>query len=138
LAGNLRPEYAWWNRFMKVPPEPGGSISDPKSKIHPWKRTEYTVIGDAATGKPIHIKSGGYAVTGDPGAAAKRGAQDGKQEYSGNWKGVQETMVFSVNHQVAPKGEALKCDSCHSPKGVLDFRKLGYGEEKIGKLTGGY
>ena len=123
---------------MKVPPEPVGSISDPKSKIYPWKRTEYTVIGDAVTEKAIYIKAGVYAVTGDPGAAAKKGAEDAKQEYSGNWKGVKETMVFSMNHQVAPKSEALKCDSCHSSKGVLDFKKLGYGEERIKKLSGGY
>ena len=91
-----------------------------------------------STGKPIYIKSGVYAVTGDPGAAAKKGAEDGKQEYSGNWKGVKETMVFSMNHQVAPRGEALTCASCHSSKGVLDFKKFGYGEERIRKLSGGY
>ncbi len=134
-ASNVRPEYAWWNRFMKVPPEPAGSIADPKAKIFPWKRTDYTVIGDSATGKPVFIKSGVYAVTGDPGAAAKKGAEDGKQPYSGNWKGIRESMVFSVNHQVAPKNESLKCGSCHGPKGVLDFGKLGYDPEKVRKLT---
>lgn len=134
-ASNLRPEYAWWNRIMKIPPEPAGSLSDPKSKIYPWKRTDYTVIGDAENGKPVFIKSGAYAVTGDPGAAASRGAEDGKQAYSGKWKGISETMVFSVNHQVAPKGEALKCGSCHGPNGVLDFGKLGYGGEKARKLA---
>lgn len=77
-------------------------------------------------------------ISGDPGAAAKKGAEDGKQNYSGNWKGVQETMVFFLNRQIAPKGEALKCESCHSSKGVLDFKKLGYGEERIKKLSGGY
>ena len=33
-------------------------------------------------------------------AAAAKGAQDAKQPYSGKWKGVTETMVFSVNHQL--------------------------------------
>ncbi|MBF8258929.1 MAG: hypothetical protein HW377_1303, partial [Actinobacteria bacterium] len=28
MAGNVRPEFAWWNLFMKVPPEPAGSVSD--------------------------------------------------------------------------------------------------------------
>lgn len=135
MAGNLLPEYAWWNGRMTVPPEPVGSIHDGKSKIHPWKRTDYTVIGDAATGKPVFIKSGVYAVTGDPGAAAKKGAEDAKQPYSGAWKGIRETMVFSLNHQVAPKGEALQCGACHRPGGRIDFRKLGYGEEKIRELT---
>jgi hypothetical protein len=44
--------------------------------------------------------------------------------------------VFSLNHQVVPKGLALKCESCHGPKGILDFRKLGYGEERIRSLGG--
>ena len=78
----------------------------------------------------------GFRPTGDPGAAAKKGAEDGKQTYSGNWKGIRETMVFSVNHQVAPKSEALKCDMCHGANGIVDFGKLGYGEEKIQKMRG--
>jgi len=49
---------------------------------------------DAATDKPIYIKSGVYAVTGDPGAAAKKGAEDGKQKYSGNWKGFRKRWCF--------------------------------------------
>ncbi len=134
FRGTYQPEYAWWNRYMKIPPEPYGSIDDSKSKIYPWKRTEYIVIADAATGKPVYIKAGVYAVTGDPGAAAKKGASDAHQEYSGNWRGVTETMVFSMNHQVAPKAQALQCGSCHGPKGLLDFRKLGYGEEKAQRL----
>jgi len=30
------------------------------------------------------------------------------------------------------------CESCHGPKGILDFRRLGYSEERIKKLSGGY
>lgn len=30
-ADNVRPEYAWWNRFMKVPPAP-------RRRRGPWKR----------------------------------------------------------------------------------------------------
>lgn len=138
MAGNVKPEYRWWNRTMDVPPEPVGSINDKKAKIFPWKRADFTVIGDAATGKPIYIKAGVYAVTGDPGAAARKGAEDAKQEYSGQWKGVKESMVFSLNHQVAPKGEALACKSCHARDGVLDFKKLGYSDARIRKLTKSY
>ncbi|OPY69108.1 MAG: Cytochrome c bacterial [Syntrophorhabdus sp. PtaU1.Bin002] len=78
---------------------------------------------------------GVHNVTGDPAAAAKKGAEDAKQAYSGKWKGVGESMVFSMNHQVAPKAEALKCNVCHSPTGVMDFKKLGYSEEQIKDLT---
>jgi hypothetical protein len=135
LATNVPPEYRWWNRTMTNPPEPVGAISDPQAKLYPWKRTAYTVIADAATDKAVYIKAGVYAVTGDVGAAAKKGAEDAKQQYSGQWKGARETMAFSVNHQVAPKAEALKCGACHSPTGVMDFKTLGYSAEQIKELT---
>lgn len=134
-ASNVKPEYRWWNRFMKTRPDPIGDIKDPKSKIAPWKRTNYTVISDEETGKAIYIKAGVYAVTGDVGAAAKKGAEDAKQPYSDKWKGVTESMLFSMNHQVAPKAEAVKCNACHSPTGVMDFKKLGYSAEQVKSLT---
>jgi hypothetical protein len=135
FINNMKPEYRWWNRFIALPPEPVGSIRDPKSKISPWKRTNYIVISDKATGEPIFIKAGIYAVTGDPGAAARKGAEDAKQTYSGEWKGVPESMVLSVNHQVSPKAEALHCNDCHSRSGVLDFKALGYSDQQVKSLT---
>ncbi len=134
LENNLKPEYHWWNRFMKNPPEPVGSRKDKKSKITPWKRANYINIGDAETGKVVYIKAGVYAVTGNIDQAAKKGAEDAKQAYSGKWKGVSETMVFSLNHQIAPAKDALKCDACHSENSVLDFKKLGYSDKEINKL----
>jgi hypothetical protein len=135
MENNIKPEYRWWNRMMLVPPEPVGSISDAKAKIYPWKRTTYKVIGDAATGKAVFIKAGLYSITGDVAAAAKKGAEDAKQTYSGQWKGVAESMVFSLNHQVAPKSEALKCNACHSPTGMMDFKALGYPDQEVKRLT---
>jgi hypothetical protein len=135
MANNVPPEYRWWNRMMAVPPEPIGSLTDSRAKITPWKRTTYALIGDAGSGKAIFIKAGVYAVTGDVGAAAAKGAEDAKQPYSGKWKPVMETMVFSLNHQVAPKAEALKCNSCHSASGVLDFKALGYSEQRVKALS---
>lgn len=138
FAANVKPEYRWWNRFMKVVPEPVGSIQDPKSKIAPWKKTDYTIIADAEKGHGIYIKAGVYQITGDVGAAAKKGAEDAKQSYSGKWKGIEETLYFSLNHQVAPKAEALKCNDCHSPNGVMNFKELGYSQAQIKKLTKSY
>ena len=77
-------------------------------------------------------------MSGDPSQAARKGGEDAKQPFAGKWKAVQEVRYNAVNHQVAPKGAALKCESCHSSKGVLDFKKLGYGGERIKKLSGGY
>ncbi len=135
MANDVRPIYRWWNRKMAVPPEPVGDLQDTAAKIFPWKRVSYGVISDAATGKPIFIKAGVYAVKGDPLAAARKGAEDAKQEFSGAVKGVDETMLFSVNHQVAPKTRALACDACHRPDGALDFKALGYPEARAKALS---
>ena len=134
FASNVTPEYRWWNRMMTKQVEPGGSINDQKAKIYPWKRTLYTDIADAADNRPIYIKAGVYAVSGDPAAAAKKGAEEAKQPYSGQWKGVKETIFFSINHQVAPKTQSLTCNACHSTQGVLDFKTLGYSEDRIKNL----
>ncbi len=135
MASGVRPEYRWWNRTMRVPPEPVGGLDDVTAKIYPWKRVTYTVVSDAASGKPVFIKAGLYSVSGDPVAAAKKGAEDAKQEFSGAVKGSDETMYFSLNHQVAPKTQALSCDACHRPDGVLDFKALGYPAGRATALT---
>jgi hypothetical protein len=125
MAANIRPEYLWWNRTMTLDNEPSGSRRDLKSKIYPWKRTRYTVIADAASGKTAFIDSAVYAVTGDPAAAALKGALASKQQYSGQWKAIEEQTLSAVNHQVAPKSESLQCDACHSENTILDFKALG-------------
>ena len=124
-ANNVRPEYLWWNGTMQANNEPVGAKRDRKSRIYPWKRTNYTVIADAATGMPVHIKSGVYAQSGDPAAAAVKGAVEEKQRYSGEWKSVREPVRYALNHQVAPKSESLQCEACHSENTILDFKALG-------------
>lgn len=135
VANDVRPEYRWWNRKMTSPPEPVGDISDPSAKIFPWKRATYNVVSDATTGKPVYIKAGVYATKGDPLAAARKGAEDGKQEFGGTVEGKEETMVFSLNHQVAPKTQALACQACHAPDGALDFEALGYSARRAKALS---
>jgi hypothetical protein len=133
LGTNLRPVYRWWNRSMAVPPEPVGSREDAGAKLYPWKRATYNVVADAATKRPVFIKAGLYAVKGDPLAAARKGAEDAKQAFSGAVAGEEEAMLFSLNHQVAPKGQALGCGACHGG-GQLDFAALGYPEKRAKAL----
>jgi hypothetical protein len=44
-------------------------------------------------------------------------------------------MAFSMNHQVPLKAEVLDCNVCHSPTGVMDFKKFGYSDEQVKSLT---
>jgi cytochrome c/cytochrome c3-like protein len=123
-ATNVRPEFYWWNRTSRPNGEPVGAKMAPESKVSPWKKVTYTLIADEASGKSLNLNLATYWTTGDVAAAAKKGAEDAKQSYSGKWKPVQETYYYSVNHQVAPKGEAHKCGDCHSPDGLIDFKAL--------------
>lgn len=125
LAGKVRPEYRWWNRETGGVPEGEGAARAPKDKLYPWKKTVVKLPGDAATGKPVSLNNAVYAATGDVAAAARKGAEEAGRQFSGRLQTLEETIVVSVNHQVAPKTEALNCDDCHSQHGgVMDMRKL--------------
>lgn len=126
-ATRLKPEYAWWNRRMSPAGEPLGAKRDRTSRIYPWQRVACTVIKDAATGRPLPLHPGTYAATGDLDAALRKGAAETQQSYSGKWKTERQTVLLSVNHQVAPKTEALRCDDCHGEHPKVDLKALGYG-----------
>ena len=126
-ATRFKPEYAWWNRMMSPAGEPQGSKRDRSSRIYPWQKVVCTVICDAETGLPVPLHAGIYAATGDVGDALRKGAAEMKQSYSGKWKTARQTVLLSVNHQVAPMTEALKCDDCHGEHWKVDLKALGYG-----------
>ncbi|OQA31523.1 MAG: Cytochrome c bacterial [Acidobacteria bacterium ADurb.Bin340] len=46
--------------------------------------------------------------------------------YSGRMGFVDTRMYWKLNHMVVPKGQALKCNDCHGPKGRMDWKDLGY------------
>lgn len=125
LAAKVRPEYRWWNRDSGGVPEGDGAPRDPKAKLYPWKKTLVKLPADAASGKPVSLKSTVYAATGDVAAAARKGAEEAGQQFSGRLQPLEDAVFTSLNHQVAPKAEALQCDDCHSQHGgVMDMRKL--------------
>ena len=123
-ASKVKAEYFWWNGSFTATGEPVGSRKDPQAKIWPWKRTTFRLVADAASGKPLPLKASVYAVQGDPGAAAKAGAEETRTTYSGQWKAIEASRLLVLNHQIAPKEEALKCENCHDPKGVMDIKAL--------------
>jgi hypothetical protein len=133
-AGNVVPDYFWWNGWTKTPPAPVGSIDDAEAKITPWKPMSVTAPFDAETKEPIYIKQGVYKIKGSLDAAVAKGVEASGQDYSGAWEAHTESMWFDVQHQVAPAEESLKCGDCHATDGRLDFAALGYSEEKAAEL----
>ena len=133
-AGNVAPDYFWWNGWTETPPAPVGSIEDADAKITPWKPMSVTAPFDAETKEPVYIKQGVYQIKGDLDAAVSAGLEASGQEYSGAWEAHTESMWFDVQHQVAPAADSLKCADCHAAEGRLDFAALGYSQEKTSSL----
>lgn len=150
---NVRPTYAWWNSkftrkvigdtYEKVPVDlgsPVGSINDPASKIYPFKVMRGIQAADPVTKQMIvpHLfgKAGGsnpYWAKWDWEKSFEEGMQTAGLEYSGTYEWVETYMYLVINHEVAPKSEALTCTDCHS--GGIDFTKLGYSGDPM--TTGG-
>ena len=113
---------------------PKGNIDDPGSKIQPFKKFTGVAPVDQKTGKFLWLKLGTYAKTGNVEKSIEAGAKASGRPYSGSWKAKEYDVYFQLSHGVTKK-RALRCQDCHSPNGVFDFKALGYSQEKIKKLT---
>ena len=58
--------------------------------------------------------------TFDWGSALTIGMKNMGATYSGNFGFVETQMMWPITHMVAPKEEALACDSCHRKNGRLE------------------
>jgi len=147
-----KPEYLWYNgtveRYLlgdrineKGVTEltlPVGSITDPASRIYPFKVHRGKQISDAKLKRLIAPKLwGGYWKHFDWGKAAEEGAKASGLEYSGEYEFVETVMYWGLTHEVMPKENALSCancheslakapycESCHQNNKDIDFKKL--------------
>jgi hypothetical protein len=158
LQSNIKPVYKWWNgKTQRAPVGPLGSIADEKARIYPWKEMTTRIPVDATnTSRPLPVKLESYSRDGNLTKAVAAAATESGIAYSGAWTAGVETMQLGLQHQVAPRSEALTCKDCHVPQGGrLDFQALGYnpsetaylqstapwqGASHVGRfaLTGGY
>jgi hypothetical protein len=135
---------AWYNRsftrmlvddpYTETPVDlgsPVGWIDDPEAKIMPFKVMTGDQPADPVNKKLLvpHLfgtKSGPnpYWAAYDWALAIAEGAAYAGQEYSGSFEFVETYMYLQINHEVAPKEQALGCMDCHN--GGIDFGALGY------------
>lgn len=151
---NVKPEYYWYNGtavYYEIgqtinPDKPvelnklNGNISDPDSKIYPFKvmrgkqpydsKNNYIII-------PKLFGEGGYWKTFDWVKASEEGMKEVNLEFSGSVGFVETEMYWSINHMVMSSNNALKCTSCHGKGGKhqLNWKKLGYPDDPIKKGT---
>ncbi len=139
---NVIPTYAWYNgktiRYIKGQKiedpqkvvyisKPVGSIADEHSKIHPFKVHRgrqpmdsiyrYLLIPHLHNGLWKHYNW--YKALVD-------GAKGSGLPFSGKFEFVSTAYYGSINHEVAPKEQALRCNDCHYGGNRLDWKALGY------------
>lgn len=138
----LVPTYAWFNgtveKYLKgqkivsiTEPvsisRPVGDISDKTAKIYPFK---------VLAGNQPMDSVNKYLLTPqthkeffdhfDWQKALTEGAKGSGLTYSGKFQFVNTVAFGSVNHEVAPKENALRCNECHDGGKRLDWTALGY------------
>lgn len=110
--------------------EPLGDIQDPNAKIHAFKHHLAVQPADAQSGNLLPLKIGKFFESGqldseDPKKSAVRlGAEAVGWGYQGHTF-VETERYMGLFHEVAPKSQALECNSCHGGD-RLDFKALGY------------
>lgn len=142
-AQNVAPEYAWYNgtteRYLKgdrikdpsatlYVSKPVGTIKDKDARIYPFKVHRGKQPMDSKHQYlSIFQNYGGLWTHFDWQRALQDGGRISGLPYSGTYEFVRTAFYGSINHEVAPKENALTCGDCHFGKNKrLDWKALGY------------
>ncbi len=102
-----------------------GSYEDSNARIWPFKihrgKQPYDPANQTLVVPKLFGKkgSGAYWADFDWETSIKKGMAAANQPYSGTFSFIQTEMHWPLSHMVAPKEQALSCESCHSKKGRL-------------------
>ncbi len=138
-AENVVPHYAWFDGQVKyltttdkIDPTArvevnsiSGSPDDPASRIWPFKRMEGRQAYDTKSGNLVYNHVFGpetdtaFWTNFDWSKSIKAAMDYVGQPYSGEFGFVDTYMYWPITHMVAPKEQALQCESCHSQGGRL-------------------
>lgn len=133
------PDYAFWNGVVeytllgeKIDPEGVvpinriyGSPDDPQSRLYPFKRMRGKQAYDTVNENLVYTQVFGpdtetaFWTNFDWTKAIAEGMSRTDVPYSGEYGFVETEMWWPTTHMVAPRGEALRCDSCHAKTGRL-------------------
>lgn len=147
LASDVVPVYGWFNGTTRVQllgesirtnaagqvvmADPQGSRKDPKARIYPFKlhRGKLPLLDGKKWLSPIAVDE--FFATGNLDEAVQRSAKTtyGLDHVTYTW--VEAVRYMGIFHGVPPKEKALDCLDCHSPKGRLDWKALGYDRDPL-------
>ncbi len=155
-ANNVRPTLRWFNgkydkalinvndTFVSQPAnlaEPQGDHTDPEAMIYPFKRMignqPYDTDDNQILVPHLFGMAGGpnpFWVAYDWDLALRDADAITGQGYSGNFGFADTEMYLSVNHEIAPKEQALgyngDCGDCHF-SGEIDWQLLGWTDDPV-------
>jgi hypothetical protein len=155
-ANDVRPELLYfdgkWDRMMinvndqytdlpVVLAKPTADFTTPGAMIYPFKKMIGNQVADAGNQTMLvpHLfggKGGPNAYWGnyDWDLALQDGAARTGQTYSGAFEFVDTVMYLTVNHEIAPKEQALgmdsSCGDCHAD-GQIDWTELGWSDDPL-------
>ena len=134
---NVIPEYMWFNGTVdytllsdRIDPTQvvpinsfRGSPDDPEARIWPVKvmrgRQPYDVV-NSTLAVPHTVGEDGFWKTFDWDSALAKGMAAAGAPFSGEFGFVETRMMWPITHMVAPKEQALGCQSCHTKGGRLE------------------
>ncbi len=142
LQKDVTPVYAWFNGLTKaqLPGEPAnllpdgtvgimipqGTRDDPKAKIYAFKlhQAKLPLLAEKNWLIPITVEH--FFANGQIDPAIQSAAKELYNLTSVKYTWVATTRYMGIFHGVQPKAQALKCMDCHGPKGIMDWKTLGY------------
>ena len=155
-ANDVRPDLLYfdgkWDRMMinvndqytdlpVILAKPTADFTTPGAMIYPFKKMIGNQVADAANNTMLvpHLfgtKGGPNPYWGkyDWDLALQDGAARTGQTYSGAFEFVDTVMYLTVNHEIAPKEQALgmdsSCGDCHTG-GQYDWTELGWSDDPV-------
>jgi len=106
---------------------PLGDVNDPNSKLFAFKYHTATQAYDPAGNRILPLKMGILFQDGDVDRAIREGAKAVGWDLPQNYEYIPTDRWLSINHEVAPEEQALRCDTCHADTATrLDWPALGY------------
>ena len=147
LEKDVTPVYAWYNgttraQLPSVPVSrqadgrvgmmlPLGDRNDPNAKIYPFKlhRAKMPILSGKNWLLPVAVEE--FFASGKLEAAVKKGAKEfyGVEDAAFTW--VETVRYMSIAHEVVPVQRALGCLDCHTSKGRLDWKALGWDGDPV-------
>jgi hypothetical protein len=150
LQKEVRPVYAWYNGFTKaqLPAEPVSRLSDgsvgimvpqgtrmdSKARIYAFKlhRAKLPILAQKNWIIPLTVEH--FFSNGKIDPVVKMAAKEmyGIDDAQYSWTDTSRYM--GIFHGVQPASRALQCLDCHSPKGRMDWKALGYRDDPLNAL----